>query len=461
MSNKTSDRHAQPLDGGMKVAESKGVAGEASAQVQRVNTRVMGRVFLFASWRSVLWRVLLVVLMSFLAIVGEAEHRPMNFFYAIFLGGAVGSVHLVFQPKGEELRAFGLTTAQIRRLAAAMWGMALPASALYLLIVVVISRTASGMLTSGKLLLSCLVGYLLVLACAVYWGWSAQVEIRNDAVGEQDILVRAERAKQQKAATTLEREGVAPGPGDAPELSSEERVVFSSDTALDAAVIQPLRLLGRTLAKWECGLALALGLVLAFWPWAADTIGVYLGIVLVGGLIGSRWLLTAYGLPKNYVQWLAFGGSRRAWRRAALEGMIKTSWSVPLAMVLVGYPALLNSESALREQFSGTEILAGAPMLGLIMLFLILGTTLLTALATLRWPKAGALTVGGFLAYGLAMVTVLCLRLFFTGDVDPLPRAAIGVLISAFFAVIAACVFCIRILKQDARNAGHIQTLGE
>ena len=126
MSNKTSDRHAQPLDGGMKVAESKGVAGEASAQVQRVNTRVMGQVFLFASWRS----VLLVVLMSFLAIVGEAEHRPMNFFYAFFLGGAVGSVHLVFQPKGEELRAFGLTTAQIRRLAAAMWGMALPASAL-------------------------------------------------------------------------------------------------------------------------------------------------------------------------------------------------------------------------------------------------------------------------------------------------------------------------------------------
>src|SRR5699024_12457385 len=111
MSSKTSDRHAQPLDGGMKVAESKGVAGEASAQVQRVNTRVMGQVFLFASWRSVLRRVLLVVLMSFLAIVGEAEHRPMNFFYAFFLGAAVGSGQFVFQPQGEDERPFGLNTA--------------------------------------------------------------------------------------------------------------------------------------------------------------------------------------------------------------------------------------------------------------------------------------------------------------------------------------------------------------
>ena len=100
-------------------------------------------------------------------------------------------------------------------------------------------------------------------------------------------------------------------------------------------------------------------------------------------------------------------------------------------------------------------------MLGLIMLFLILGTTLLTALATLRWPKAGALTLGGFLAYGMAMVTVLCFQLFFTGDVDPLPRAVIGVLISAFYAVIAAWVFYARILEQDARNASHIQTLVE
>lgn len=461
MSSKTSDRHAQPLDGGMKVAESKGVAGEASAQVQRVNTRVMGQVFLFASWRSVLWRVLLVVLMSFLAIVGEAEHRPMNFFYAFFLGGAVGSVHLVFQPKGEELRAFGLTTAQIRRLAAAMWGMALPASALYLVIVVVVSRGTGGMLSSGRLLLSYLVGYLLVLAYAVYWGWSAQVEIRNDAVGEQNIAVRAERAKEQKGALSFGRGAVTPARSEAKDLSREERAIFDSDTALEAAVTRPLRLLGLTLAKWECGLALALGLVLAFWPWAADKIGVYLGIGLVGALIGGRWLLTTYGLPKNYVQWLAFGGSRRAWRRAALVETVKTSWSVPLAILLIGYPALLNGGSALREQFSGTEILAGAPMLGLIVLFLILGTTLLTALATLRWPKAGALTLGGFLAYGMAMVTVLCFQLFFTGDVDPLPRAAIGVLISAFFAVMAAWVFCIRILKQDARNASHIQTLGE
>src|SRR5699024_5516838 len=461
MSSKTSDRHAQPLDGGMKVAESKGGAGEASAQVQRVNTRVMGQVFLFASWRSVLWRVLLVVLMSFLAIVGEAEHRPMNFFYASCLGGAVVSVHWVFQPKGEELRAFGLTTAQIRRLAAAMWGMALPASALYLVIVVVVSRTTGGMLSSGRLLLACVLGYLLLLAYAVYRGWSGQAGIRNDAVGEQDIAVRAERAKQQKAARTPERGGIAPGHGDAQDLSREERATFDSDTALEAAVIQPLRLLGRTLAKWECGLALVLGLVLAFWPWAADTIGVYLGIVLVGALIGSRWLFTAYGLPKNYVQWLAFGGSRRAWRRAALEGTIKTSWSVPVVIVLVGYPALLNSDSALRKQFSETEILAGTQMLGLNMLLLITGTTLLPSLATLRWPKAGALTLGGFLAYGMAMVTVLCFQLFFTGDVDPLPRAVIGVLISAFYAVIAAWVFYARILEQDARDASHIQTLVE
>lgn len=49
MSNKTSDRHAQPLGGGIKVAEKKGVAGEASSQVQGLNTRAMGRVFLFAS----------------------------------------------------------------------------------------------------------------------------------------------------------------------------------------------------------------------------------------------------------------------------------------------------------------------------------------------------------------------------------------------------------------------------
>lgn len=461
MSNKTSDRHVQPLDGGIKVAESKGGAGEVSAQVQGVNTRALGRVFLLAAWRSVLWRVLLVVLMSFLAIVGEAEHRPMNFFYAFFLGGAVGSVHLVFQPKGEELRAFGLTTAQIRRLAAAMWGMALPASALYLVIVVVVSRGTGGMLSSGRLLLACLVGYLLVLAYAVYWGWSAQVEIRNDAVGEQDILVRAEKAKSRKAASSSEEGAVSPAVSDAEDLNREERAVFEADTALEAAVTRPLRLLGLTLAKWECGLALALGLVLAFWPWAANTIGAYLGIALVGAFIGSRWLLTAYGLPKNYVQWLAFGGSRRTWRRAALEGTVKTSWSVPLAILLIGYPALLNSESALREQFSETEILAGTPMLGLIMLFLILGTTLLTALATLRWPKAGALTVGGFLAYGMAMVTVLCFQLFFTGDVDPLPRAVIGVLISAFYAVIAAWVFYARILEQDARNASHIQTLVE
>lgn len=461
MSNKTSDRHAQPPEGGFKPTERKGDAAEPSIQAQGLNTRALGRNFLFAAWRSVLWRVLLVVLMSFLAIVGEAEHRPMNFFYAIFLGGAVGSVHFVFQPKGEELRAFGLTTAQIRRLAAAMWGMALPASALYLLIVAVISRTASGMMTSGKLLLSCLVGYLLVLAYAVYWGWSAQVEIRNDAVGEQDILVRAERATSQKGALSSGRGAATPARSEAKDLSREERAVFDSDTALEAAVTEPLRLLGRTLAKWECGLALALGLVLAFWPWAATTIGAYLGIAFVGALIGSRWLLTAYGLPKNYVQWLAFGGSRRAWRRAALEGTIKTSWSVPLAILLIGYPALLNSESALRKQFSETEILAGAPMLGLIMLFLILGTMLLTALATLRWPKAGALTLGGFLAYGMAMVTVLCFQLFFTGDVDPLPRAAIGVLISAFYAVIAAWVFYTRILKQDARNASYLQTLGE
>ena len=95
------------------------------------------------------------------------------------------------------------------------------------------------------------------------------------------------------------------------------------------------------------------------------------------------------------------------------------------------------------------------------MLFLISGTTLLTALATLRWPKAGALTLGGFLAYGMAMVTVLCFQSFFTGDVDPLPRAVIGVLISAFYAVIAAWVFYARILEQDARNASHIQTLVE
>lgn len=461
MSNKTSDRHAQPLDGGMKVAESKGVAGEASAQVQRVNTRVMGQVFLFASWRSVLWRVLLVVLMSFLAIVGEAEHRPMNFFYAFFLGGAVGSVNFVFQPRGEQLRAFEFSTAQIRRLAVSMWGMTIPASALYLLIVVVFSRTANGMLTSGKLLLSCLVGYLLLLAYAVYRGWSWQVDIRNDAVGEQSILVRAEKAKTRKVASSSEGGAVTPAGSNAEDLSREERAAFEADTALDAAVIQPLRLLGRTLAKWECGIALTLGLVLAFWPWAADTIGAYLGIALVGALIGSRWLLTAYGLPKNYVQWLASGGSRQAWRKAALVGTVRTSWSVPLVMVLVGYPALLNSESTLREQFSGTEILAGAPMLGLIVLFLILGTTLLTALATLRWPKSGALTLGGFLAYGMAMVTVLCFQLFFTGDVDPLPRAAIGVLISAFYVAIAVWVFYARIIKQDARNAGHIQTLGE
>ena len=262
-------------------------------------------------------------------------------------------------------------------------------------------------------------------------------------------------------ASSSEGGAVTPAGSNAEDLSREERAAFEADTALDAAVIQPLRLLGRTLAKWECGIALALGLVLAFWPWAADTIGAYLGIALVGALIGSRWLLTAYGLPKNYVQWLAFGGSRWAWRKAVLVGTVRTSWSVPLVMVLVGYPALLNSESTLREQFSGTEILAGAPMLGLIVLFLILGTTLLTALATLRWPKAGALTLGGFLAYGMAMVTVLCFQLFFTGDVDPLPRAAIGVLISAFYVAIAVWVFYARIIKQDARNAGHIQTLGE
>lgn len=389
MSNKTSDRHAQPPEGGFKPTERKRVATEPSIQAQGLNTRALGHNFLFAAWRSVLWRALLVVLTSFLAIVGEAEHRPMNFFYAFFLGGAVGGVHFVFQPKGEELRAFGLTTAQIRRLATAMWGMTIPASALYLLIVAVISRGTGGMLSSGRLLLSYLVGYLLVLAYAVYWGWSAQVEIRNDAVGEQNIAVRAERAKEQKGALS------------------------------------------------------------------------FLGIGLVGALIGGRWLLTTYGLPKNYVQWLAFGGSRRAWRRAALVETVKTSWSVPLAILLIGYPALLNGGSALREQFSGTEILAGAPMLGLIVLFLILGTTLVTALATWRWPKVGALTLGGFLAYGMAMVAVFCFQLFFTGDVDPLPRAAIGVLISAFFAVMAAWVFCIRILKQDARNASHIQTLGE
>lgn len=461
MSNKTSDRHAQPAEGGFKPTERRGAVAEAPAQARGLNTRALGRNFLFAAWRSVLWRVLLVVLMSFLAIVGEAEHRSINFFYAFFLGGAVGSVHFVFQPKGEELRAFGLTTAQIRRLAVSMWGMTLPASALYLVIVVVVSRGTGGMLSSGRLLLACLLGYILLLAYAVYRGWSGQVDIRNDAVGEQDLAVRAERAKEQKAARTPEHRGLAPGHGDAQNLRRGERAVFDSGTALEAAVIRPMRLLGRILAKWECGIALALGLVLAFWPWAADTIGAYLGIVLVGALIGSRWLLTAYGLPKNYVQWLAFGGSRRAWRRAALEGTVKTSWSVPLAILLIGYPALLNSESALREQFSDEEILAGTPMLGLIMLFLILGTTLLTALATLRWPKVGALTLGGFLAYGMAMVTVLCFQLFFTGDVDPLPRAAIGVLISAFYAVIAAWVFYTRILEQDARNASHIQTLVE
>ena len=461
MSNKTSDRHAQPLEGGFKPTERKGDAAEPSIQAQGLNTLALGHIFLLGSWRSVLWILLCIVLMSFLAVVGEPEHRPMSFLYAFFLGGTLGSVNFVFQPKGEELRAFGLTTAQIRRLAASMWGVAIPASALYLVIVVVVSRTTGGMLSSGRLLLACVLGYLLLLAYAVYRGWSGQVDIRNDAVGEQDIAVRAEKAKKQKAATTPERAGVAPGHGDAQDLSREERAAFDSATALEAAVIQPLRLLGRTLTKWECGLALALGLVLAFWHWVADTIGVYLGIVLVGALIGSRWLFTAYGLPKNYVQWLAFGGSRRAWRRAALEGTIKTSWSVPVVIVLVGYPALLNSGSALREKFSDEEILAGAPMLGLIVLFLISGTTLLTALATLRWPKAGALTLGGFLAYGMAMVTVLCFQSFFTGDVDPLPRAVIGVLISAFYAVIAAWVFYARILEQDARNASHIQTLVE
>lgn len=461
MSNKTSDRLVRPLDGEVKPTERKGDAAEPSIQAQGLNTRALGRNFLFAAWRSVLWRVLLVVLMSFLAIVGEAEHRPMNFFYAFFLGGAVGSVHFVFQPKGEELRAFGLSSSQIRRLAASMWGLTIPASALYLLIVVVISRTAGGMLSSGNLLLACLVGYLLVLAYAVYWGWSAQVDIRNDAVGEQDILVRAEKAKTRKVPESSEGGAVRPARLDAEDLSREERAAFEADTALEAAVTRPLRLLGLSLAKWECGLALALGLVLAFWPWAAHAIGAYLGIAVVGALIGSRWLLTAYGLPKNYVQWLAFGGSRRAWRQAALKGTVKTSWSVPLAIVLIGYPALLNSESVLREQFSETEILAGAPMLGLIMFFQILGTTLLSALATLRWPKAGALTAGGFLAYGMAMVTVLCFQLFFTGDVDPLPRAAIGVLLSAVYAAIAAWAFYTRSLKQDARNASHIQTFGE
>lgn len=385
-----------------------------------------------------LWTLLFVVLMSFLAIVGEVEHRPMNFFYVFFLGGAVSSVNFVFQAKGEELRVFGLSSAQIRRLAVSMWGLTIPASALYLLIVVVISRTAGGMLSSGSLLLACLVGYLLLFTYAVYQGWSAHVDIRNDAVGEQDILVRAEKAKSRKVASSSEGGAASPAVSDAEDLRREERAAFEADTALEAAVTRPLRLLGLTLAKWECSIALALGLVLAFWPWAAHAIGAYLRITVVGALIGSRWLLTAYGLPKNYIQWLAFGGSRRAWREAALVGTVRTCWSVPLAIVLIGYPALLNGESTLREQFSANEMLMGAPMLGLIVLFQILGTTLLSALATLRWPKAGALTVGGFLAYGMAMVTVLCFQLFFTGDVDPLPRAAIGVLLTAVYAVIAA-----------------------
>src|SRR5699024_1521882 len=139
---------------------------------------------------------------------------------------------------------------------------------------------------------------------------------------------------------------------------------------------------------WPCGLPLGLGPVQAFWRWGAATLGVCRGIVLVGDLFGGRRLFSAYRPPKNSARWCAFGGSRRACRRPALECPIKTSWPGPVVIALVGYPALLKSDSALRKQFSETEILAGTPMLGLIMLFLITGTTLLTALATLRWPKA-------------------------------------------------------------------------
>lgn len=444
------------LDGRQRPQGDAAQPAAGAGSVARVETTPIGLIMFTSHWVQALWTLVFVVAMGALAIFGAKESGPMYYVFSLFYGAMLGSLNFVFLPQGDQLRAFGLATGQIRRLAAGVWGITVPLTAGLHLVVIAASSRTGGMMSDEGMLSTCLVGYFALLAYSLYSGLGALVKIDNDAVGVDQVTIRAERELERK-----NRAGEEAGEGSAEvELNKEERAIFAASTALDAAVTKPLRALGMSLAKWECAAALVVGLGLAFIPWVGDTLGPYLGIALIAALITGRWVLTAYALPKSLLRWLAFSGDRRSWRKVALAETYGATWSVILALILVAYPSLLNSGSTLATKFSPKVILLGAPMMGLILIFQILGTVLLTTLGALRWTKGWALALGAFFVYAMAMVTVFCFQYFFNSDVVHLSGVAIYMAITAVFALIATATFYALIPKQDVRNAGFIQNLG-
>lgn len=267
--------------------------------------------------------------------------------------GAVGTIPIsALLPTITHLRAFGLARSDLARYARTVWVIGAVVGAVPAAIVVILERVRGGVLSDNRLLALLLVTYLGFL---VQSRWATLMETRT--IDNENILPLQRRL------------------GNTPTVSQENAAEVEAKTGLKdhpitLLVKEPIRHDYRVAARWAGGAFLACGLLLALAPtWTTSVAENALPIAPVI-LVPMLAVSVGESVRESFVHWIAFSGDRCSWRTAIRREILRGMWAIPLCVMALVLPSLMNSEAYIPTHFATVEVLIGGLLLGLACTFL-------------------------------------------------------------------------------------------